>query len=89
MERDLTMSIVEREQLDAHGDPADVGNEHAAAALEASIAAVRASAGQRMEPNGVCRNCEEPAEHPLIFCCHECRDDFEHRQRVTRALNGQ
>ncbi|GJH00256.1 hypothetical protein [Paraburkholderia terrae] len=80
--------MMEREQLDTHGDLADVGNERAAADLEANIAAVRAAAGQRMEPNGFCRNCQEPAEKPAIFCCRECHSDFEYRQHVTRARNG-
>jgi hypothetical protein len=80
--------MIEREQMDTHGDPADVGNERAAANLEASIAAVRAAAGQRMQPNGFCRNCEDPVDMPLLFCCSECTWDFEQRQRA-KARNGQ
>lgn len=37
---------------------------------------------------GQCWNCEEPAEGN--FCCKECREDFEHRNRMSgRRFHGE
>ena len=37
---------------------------------------------------GQCWNCDEPAEGN--FCCKECREDFEHRNRMSgRHFHGE
>jgi hypothetical protein len=36
----------------------------------------------RMEFTGFCYNCESSVQHAL-FCDKDCRDDYEHRQRMS------
>lgn len=34
-----------------------------------------------LDPNGLCHNCGEVAPAGRQFCCVDCRDDYDHRQR--------
>ena len=38
---------------------------------------------QSLQPTGQCYNCEEPLPETRLFCGPECRDDFDHRQRIS------
>ena len=44
--------------------------------------ALKASQPPGLKKLGHCHNCEEPT--PEVFCCPECRDDFEKRNRALR-----
>ena len=35
---------------------------------------------------GACHNCAEPVKPCRIFCCTECREDYELRERM-RGIN--
>jgi hypothetical protein len=37
----------------------------------------------RMEFTGFCYNCEEPVKTAALFCDKDCRDDYEHRERMS------
>jgi hypothetical protein len=37
----------------------------------------------RMEFTGFCYNCEEPVKMAALFCDKDCRDDYEHRERMS------
>lgn len=39
-------------------------------------------------PTGACHWCSEPIGHGAVFCCKECRDDYQHWQDCKRR-NGQ
>lgn len=44
--------------------------------------ALKASPPPKLKKLGWCHNCEEPTEE--VFCCFECRDDFEKRNRALK-----
>jgi len=66
-------------------DEADAGNEEAAKTLQGYINRVRAQLSNNIKPTGFCLNCAEPSGGRL-FCCTECREDFEHRENIHRKL---
>jgi hypothetical protein len=37
----------------------------------------------RMDFTGFCYNCESPVKHAALFCDKDCRDDYEHRERMS------
>lgn len=37
---------------------------------------------------GQCWNCSEPVGHGRLFCCIECRDDFQDRKAYEQRNGG-
>ena len=64
-------------------DEADRGNDQAEKTLDAYIRQVRQRAATGLVPMGECYNCGETLRNQL-FCCTECREDFDYRDRVHR-----
>lgn len=65
-------------------DEADIANDRAQLDLERAIAAARRSP-ERPEPTDICLNgCGDPPAPGSRWCCSECRDDWEHRQRMNK-----
>ncbi len=43
----------------------------------------------RMQPTGCCRCCgEEEMEPGALFCCRECRDDYDAMLKIRRITGG-
>lgn len=65
----------------------DLATEHEERFLNRSMQmqAERAAA-ERLRPSGECLVCGDPElpEGSQFFCCVECRDDFEKRQKAKR-----
>ena len=36
---------------------------------------------------GACHNCNEPLHVGMVFCCSDCRDDFQLREKM-REIHG-
>lgn len=67
-------------------DDIDKGNYQAELALQVYIDRARRRALEISRPTGFCFNCAE--ESPgKVFCCPECRDDFEKRALTLTKLN--
>lgn len=43
-----------------------------------------------LRPRGRCYFCDEPVEHPLLFCDMDCAQDFENEEDQLKrmGLNG-
>lgn len=65
-------------------DDIDKGNETAEKTLQGYINRVRAQLGNNIKPTGFCLNCAEECGGRL-FCCTECREDFEKRENIHRS----
>lgn len=68
-------------------DSLDIANDTAQQFNDQSVKAIRERASTRMQYSGYCRYCTTKVPEPQIFCDSDCRDDWEHRQRMG-ALNG-
>lgn len=66
-------------------DDIDRGNETAEQTLRGYINKIRALANTHMKPTGFCLNCSESCGGRL-FCCLECREDFEKRENIHRRI---
>lgn len=66
-------------------DEADIAQDHIEKTLALQIAQARAKSGQ--QPTGECLNCSEPLADGRRFCCTECREDFEVREK-SRQRSG-
>jgi hypothetical protein len=53
----------------------------------ASHRARAARAASQQQP-GICTNCRERCLPLAVFCDVHCREDYEHRMRLTRRLGG-
>lgn len=51
--------------------------------LKRNLAARKTS----IAPIGVCYNCESEIAHGMIFCSHDCHEDWERREDARRR-NG-
>lgn len=68
-------------------DIIDSAKEQEDAILSKTLEDTRAKASHReLIPCGECYNCGEPIKQGL-FCCAECRDEYEHYLRCLR-ING-
>lgn len=66
-------------------DIIDDANDRAERELEMRI---RAARGVVTHHSAVCLNCGEPSQFGSSYCCKECRDDDEARQRQRRRQGG-
>ena len=60
-------------------DEVDRANDLAQTMVEMAL---KASPAPSLKKIGRCHNCEEPTSE--AFCCPECRDDFEKRNKALR-----
>lgn len=37
------------------------------------------------EATGLCLNCDDPVEESKRWCCKDCRDDWEYRQKRNQG----
>lgn len=40
----------------------------------------------KMQPNGMCRYCEDSVSNDRLFCDSWCRDQYENEQRQLRQM---
>jgi hypothetical protein len=38
--------------------------------------------GCKITPKGKCHYCEEPVEHPKLFCNGECASDYDREEKI-------
>ncbi len=62
-------------------DEVDRANDQAAAYLEARVREARKI--KKVHADGRCLNCESLLPQGLLFCDSACREDHEHRSRMT------
>jgi hypothetical protein len=65
-------------------DIADIAEEKQQFMLQKQLSQV-ATTVETIARTGHCLNCGEPCDG--LFCCKECRDDYEHREKC-RAIRG-
>lgn len=68
-------------------DPLDYASETEQRFNDQSVQTIRDQAKRRLQYSGYCRYCEEYIPEPQVFCGPECRDDWEHEQKME-TLNG-
>jgi hypothetical protein len=66
-------------------DEADRANDHWDQVLAAALTK-RKPVG--IKPNNQCHNCDDDVADGVLFCTHECHEDYERRERA-KARNGQ
>lgn len=52
--------------------------------LKSALQQHQKDAAALQKDTGYCLYCGEKLDHPGKFCCKECRDDYEHEQKVKQ-----
>lgn len=65
-------------------DLCDSASQYEAVFFKSALANQQLAAAATNEETGFCLYCGEPLDHPGKFCSKECRDDYEHEQKVKR-----
>lgn len=65
-------------------DDADRAEQRIEEVMDDALAAVRRAQEHRVTAIGVCLYCGEPLPSPMRFCDADCRDGFDHEQRLKR-----
>lgn len=65
-------------------DDADRANPSIECTIELGI--LQARSAPALKPKGRCHFCDEPAEHPLLFCSADCAHDFQNEEDQLKRM---
>lgn len=65
-------------------DDADRAEHILSNAISDGIAKIRRSSN--LVPSGFCHYCAESVGSSVLFCCPDCRDDYEAEQKMKRIM---